>query len=153
MFYRILIFDRNLAFCKGYSPFIVSIFANFQKTCHFSNITSSLKLFFAQKNSNRFIIVVFHMFYRILIFDPNWAFCIGYSPRFVSIFAHFQTIVIFQILRAFWSWFFAQKSSNVFLDSFFTCFVEFSDFQKLVIFRIIAVFWSCFLRRKTLMCF
>ena len=101
MFFRILIFDPNWAFCKAIAMHCDQ-FWPFSKTCHFSNIRCFLEPFFAQNNSN-VLVESFFMFFRILIFDPNWAFCKGYSPCIVTNFGHFRKLVIFRILGVFWS--------------------------------------------------
>ena len=80
------------------------------------------------------------MFFRILMFDPNWAFCKGYSSCVVTNFGDFRKLVILRILGVFWSGFFAQNNSNVLLESFLTFF-----------FVLLGVFWSRILHRTTLM--
>ena len=44
---------------------------------------------------------VFPMFLNILIFDPNWRFCKGYSQCIMANFLDFGTLVIFGILGVF----------------------------------------------------
>ena len=44
---------------------------------------------------------VFHMFLNILIFDPKWRFCKGYSPCIIVNFSDFRTLVILWIVGVF----------------------------------------------------
>ena len=113
------------------------------------------------------------MLFAILIFDPNWPLCKGYSLCTVAIFANFQNGLISQILAAFWSRF-LHKTSLMCLRVFYRMFLAFlifdpnrpfckgysfcivpifANFQNGLIFRILAVFWSRFLHNTTVMCF
>ena len=104
------------------------------------------------------------MLFAILIFDPDWPLCKGYSLCIVAIFANFQNGLISQILVAFWSRFLHKKSlmaCRVFYRMFLAflifdskwpfckryslCSVAiFGNFQNGLIFRILSVFWSRF---------
>ena len=64
----------------------------------------------------------FDMFFGILIFDTKRAFCMGYS---LSMMADFQNGLISRIFLVFWSSFFAQNNSKLFVEWFLTCFSEF----------------------------
>ena len=50
----------------------------------------------------------FNMFFGILIFDPKWAFCMGYSPCMKG---DIQNDLISRIFRVFWSGFISQNNS------------------------------------------
>ena len=101
MFLAILFFDANWPFCKGYSLCIVAIFADFQNRLIFrilgvfSSVFWKEQLFCASG-------VVLRMFMAILIFEPNWAFCKGYSLSLRSgHFSNFPNRPIFRILAVF----------------------------------------------------
>ena len=49
----------------------------------------------------------------------------GYNLCILAIFGRFQNALIFPILAAFWSRFFAQNNLNVFVETFFACFRQF----------------------------
>ena len=51
----------------------------------------------------------FHMFSEILIFDPKWGFCMGYT---FCIMAEFQNIVISRLLRFFLERFLGRTTVN-----------------------------------------
>ena len=91
-------FGPKLSILHG--PCIVSHFQN----GHFSNIRCFLERFFDITTLMR-TTIVFRTFLAFLILDPNWAFCLGYSPCIVANFGHFQNAVIFRILGVFWSGF------------------------------------------------
>ena len=55
------------------------------------------------------------MLFRILIFDPNWAFCKGYSACIVTNFSNFRKLVIFRVVGVFLNPFSTPKNSNVLL--------------------------------------
>ena len=64
----------------------------------------------------------FDMFFGILIFDPKWGFCKGYS---LCMMADFQNGLISRIFGVFSSGFFAQNNSKWFVEWILTCFLEF----------------------------
>ena len=76
------------------------IVTNFQKVVPFGISGVFWRRFCTEQILCAFI-VVFHTFYTSFIFDPNLAFCKGYSPCFVTNFANFQKIVICRVLGAF----------------------------------------------------
>ena len=78
---------QNWPLRKGYSP---------RKMVSFGR-----KLKFTKTCEKR----LYNMFLWILIFDPNWPFCVGYSLCIVANFGHFRKAVIFWILAIFWSHF------------------------------------------------
>ena len=51
----------------------------------------------------------FDMFFGILVFDRNWAFCMGYSPCMM---ADIQNDLISRIFRVFWSGFLHRTTLN-----------------------------------------
>ena len=78
----ILIFDPNWPFCKGFSlcmGYSLCKMAESSKSFYFSNIWCLFQRFFVPKNSSVLIHMFFACFLHILIFDPNWPFCKGYS--------------------------------------------------------------------------
>ena len=115
---------------------------------------------------------LFSTFLPFLTFDPNWPFCMDYSPCIVAKFGHFQNAVISPILSGFWSgflhtttlmWWYNRFSHLFGILNFWSklailhgvyspCIVaNFGHFRNAVIFRILGVFWSGFLDRTTVM--
>ena len=112
--------------------------------------------------------IVFRTFLAYLIFDPNWPFCMGYSPCIVANFGHFQNGVIFRMLGDFWSSFLDTRTLIWFTIVFRTflaylifdpkwvicmgyspCIVaNFGRFQNSLIFGILGVFWSGFWKQQ-----
>ena len=88
------------------------------------------RAFFAQNNSKWFVEWIFDMFFGILIFDPKWGFCKGYS---LCMMADVQNGLISRILIVFSSGFFAQNNSKLICrmdsDMFFGIFLS-EDFAK-----------------------
>ena len=76
----------------------------------------------------------YDMFFGILIFEPKWGFCMGYS---LCIMAHFQNGLIL-IFDPKWG----------FCMGYSVCII--ADFQNGLIPQIFGVFWSGFLHRTTL---
>ena len=64
----------------------------------------------------------FDMFFGILIFDPKWGFCKGYS---LCMMADFQNGLISRILIVFSSGFLHRTNSKWFVEWIFTSFLEF----------------------------
>ena len=139
------------------------------KCCHFTNIRCFLERFL-QTRTLIWFTMVFCTFMAFLIFEPNWPFCMGYSPCILANFGHFENAVIFRILGVFCSGFFPTTTCGrtivfrtflaflivdtnwPFCMGYSPCIVaNFGHFQNAVIFRILGVFWSGFLRRTTLM--
>ena len=105
------------------------------------------------------------MFFWILIFDPNWPFCKGYT---LCMMADFQNRLISGIFCVFSSGFLQQNNSNMIKESFFRMFFwilifdrnwlfckgyslcMMADFQNRLISRIFGVFSSGLLQRTTL---
>ena len=100
---------------------ILPIFENFQylKYKVFSGAVFCTQLLWC------FSRVVFHMLFTILIFDPTWAFCKGYSPSIVTNFSRFSKTCHSSNIRCFLKRFFAENNFNVVQESFFTRFLEF----------------------------
>ena len=157
---------------KGYSPNMIKesfvmmlIFANFQNRL-ISRRFGVFSIVFLHRTSltwlkNRFL----HVFFLILIFDPNWLFCKGYSPCMM---ADFQNRLISRSIWCFLNRFFAQNNSNMIKESFFCMFFwiwifdpnwlfckgyslcMMADFQNRLISRIFGVFSSGLLQKTTL---
>ena len=72
----------------------------FSKSSHFSNIWCFLTRFFAQSNSNVIKEIVFRKIFWILIFDPNWPFCEGYSLCTMADFHNFLISLIFGVFSS-----------------------------------------------------
>ena len=118
--------------------------------------------------------IIFRSFLAFLISDPNLPFCKGSSLCGVANFCHFKNALIFRILGAFWSGFFAHKNTvrwsynrlifrtilafSIF-DSYWPlcngyspCIVaNFGHSQNALILWILGVFWTGFLQTTTLM--
>ena len=109
MFLRILNFDPNWQFCKGYSPCIVAKFGHDGKV----SIFLILGVFDSRCLHRTVSRVFFSMILRILNFDPNWQFCKGYSLCIVAKFGHDGKVAIFQILGVFDSRFLHRTVSRV----------------------------------------
>ena len=93
--------------------------------CYFSTIRRFLERFFAHNNANVVVesffapfchfwiltfrtflaFLTFRTFLAFLNFDPNWVFCMDYSPCILANFGQFQHAVVFRILKVFWSGF------------------------------------------------
>ena len=131
MFLAFLIFDTNWPLCKGYSLCIVAIFASFQNGLIFLNISCFLEPFFCIIQLQCASTAVFRMLFAILIFDPNWPVCKGYSLCIVAIFANFQNGLIFRILAVFWSGFLHNTTVMCFYSCFSHAFRNFNFWPKL----------------------
>ena len=130
MFLAFLIFDPNWPFCKGYSLCIVAIFANFQNGL-ISQILAAFWSRFLHKTTVMCLYSCFSHVFAILIFDPNWPLCKGYSLCIVAIFANFQNGLISQILAAFWSRFLHNTTLMCFYSCFSHAFRNFNFWPKL----------------------
>ena len=64
----------------------------------------------------------FDMFFGILIFEPKWGFCMGYS---LCMMADFQNALISRIFGVFWSGFLHRTTAKWFVERILTCFLEF----------------------------
>ena len=74
-------FWPKVTILHGLYPMDRGQFLPFSKCCHFWNIRCFLERFFAHNNFN--VVVqsfVAPAFLAFLIFEPNWPFCMGYSP-------------------------------------------------------------------------
>ena len=71
-------------FAKAIARALWPIFPSW-KSCHFSNIRCFLKPSFLHNNSYVLLESFFASVFRILIFDPNWLFCKGFSPPILPI--------------------------------------------------------------------
>ena len=143
----------------------------FSKCSHFSNIRCFLKRFLAHNNSNVVVESFFAPFWHFYFFNPNWPFCMGYSPCILANFGHFQNALIFRILGVFCSGFLHTTTLKWSYNHFSHLFgifnfwpklticmgyspcilANFGHFQNALIFRILGVFWSGFLHTTTLM--
>ena len=102
-FFGILIFDPKWGFCKGYS---LCIMADFQNAL-ISRIFSVFSSGFLHRTT--FCRMDFDMFFGILIFDPKWGFCKGYS---LCMMADFQNALISRIFSVFSSGFLHRTTLN-----------------------------------------
>ena len=105
MFFGILIFDPKWAFWMGYS---LCIMADFQNNL-ISRIFGVFWSAFLHRTTLNDFLNDFEMFFGILIFDPKWGFCMGYS---LCIMADFQNGLISRIFRVFWSGFLHRTTRN-----------------------------------------
>ena len=106
MFFGILIFDPKWWFFKGYSLCMMADFQNGLISRIFSAFWSS---FFDTKQLEMICRMDFDMFFGILIFDPKWWFCKGYS---LCMMADFQNGLISRIFSVFWSGFLHTTTRN-----------------------------------------
>ena len=98
MFFEILIFDPKWGFCKGYSLCMMGDFENGLISRIFSVFWSG----FLHKQLEMISRMNFDMFFGILIFDPKWGFCKGYS---LCMMRDFENGLISRIFIFFWSGF------------------------------------------------
>ena len=119
MFFGKLIFDPKWWFCKGYSLCMMADFQNGLISRIFSAFWSG---FFDTKQLEMICRMDFDMFFGILIFDPKWWFCKGYS---LCMMADFQNALISRIFSVFLERFFAHNNSKWFSEWILTCFLEF----------------------------
>ena len=105
MFFGILIFDPKWWFCKRYC---LSMMADFQNGL-ISRIFSVFGAVFCTQQLEMICRMDFEMFFGILIFDPKWWFCKGYS---LCMMADFQNGLISWIFSVFWSGFLHTTSRN-----------------------------------------
>ena len=126
MFFGILVFDPKWWFCKGYSLCMMADFQNGLIPWIFSVF---LAVFCAQQ-LEMICRMDFDMFFGILIFDPKWWFCKGYS---LCMMADFINGVIFRIHSFFFEQFFAHNNSKCFVEWILTCFWNFNFRPKLMI--------------------
>ena len=120
MFFGILIFDPKWGFCMGYSLYMMADFQNGLISRIFSVFWSG---FFTEqlKMISR---MDFDMFFGILIFDPKWGFCMGYS---LCMMAEFQNGLISRIVSIFWSAFLQRNLKMI-------CRIDFDMFFGILIF-------------------
>ena len=95
MFFNILSFGPNWRFCKGYSACIIANFSDFGTLIF--RILGVFAVDFCVEHFCCGSRDVFWMFLNILIFDPTWRFCEGYTPCIIANFSDFGTLVIFRI--------------------------------------------------------
>ena len=98
MFFKILIFDSKWGFCKGYSVCMIGDFENGLISRIFSVFWSA----FWNQQLQMVCSMDFDMFFGILIFDPKWGFCKGYS---LCMMGDFENGLISRIFSVFWSGF------------------------------------------------
>ena len=104
IYFAILIFGPNWPFCKGYSPCLMAIFANFLKQSHFSNSSCFLKQFFMEQlycSSRDVFIYIYIFFFCNFNFWPKLT--ILQKLCIVAIFANFQNGLTFPIVAVFWA--------------------------------------------------
>ena len=105
MFFGILIFDPKWGFCKGYS---LCMMADFQMLS-FLEYFVFFRAVFCTAQLEMICRMDFDMFFGILIFDPKWGFCKGYS---LCMMADFQNALIFRIFCVFSSGFLHSTTRN-----------------------------------------
>ena len=132
--FLILIFDPNWLFCKGYK---LCTMADFQ-TRLISRIFGIFSSGFLHRTipiwlKNRFS----HVFFLILIFDPNWLFCKGYS---LCMMADFQNRLIFPIFGVFYIGFLHRTTLILLKNRFSHGFLYCNFWPKLTIFRSLSGF-------------
>ena len=98
MFFGILIFDPKWGFCKGYSLCWCAML----KMVSFLEYLVSFEAVFCTEQLEMICRMDFEMFFGILIFDPKWGFCKGYSVCMIS---DFENGLISWIFIFFWSGF------------------------------------------------
>ena len=130
MLFAILIFDPNWPLCKVYSLCIVATFANFQNG-HIFRILAFFWSPFLYNTTVMCFSALFRMLFGILIFDPNWPLCKGYSLCILAIFANFQNGLIFPVLAVFWSRFLHNTTVMCFYSSFSHVFRIFNFWPEL----------------------
>ena len=159
MFFGILIFDPKWGFCKGYSLCMMAIF----KVVSFLEYLVFFEAAFCLEQLEMICNMDFDLFFGILIFDPKWEFCKGYSPCMM---VDFQNGLISQIFSFFEGVFFREQLEMICrmdFDMFFGILIfdpkwwfckgyslcMMGDFQNGLISRIFNVFWSGFLHSTT----
>ena len=136
----------------------------FKMVSFFEHLVLFWSSFFHTKQLEMLCRMDFDMFFGILIFDPKWWFCKGYS---LCMMADFQNGLISRIFSALWGGFFHTKQLEFFcrmdFDMFFGILIfdpkwwfcksyslcMMADFQNGLISRIFSVFWSGFLHTTT----
>ena len=126
MFFGISIFDPKWWFCKGYSLCMMAVFQNGL----ISRIFSVFGADFCTQQLEMLCRMDFDMFLGILIFDPKWWFCKGYS---LCMMADFQNGLISRIFSVFWSGFLHTTTRNDFQNGFWHVFWNFNFWPKVVI--------------------
>ena len=101
MFLTFLIFEPKWRFCKGCSLCMLANFGHFGNVVIFQILGFFFLEVFCTQQFECASRVVLPMFLTILIFEPRWRFCNGYSLCMVANFGHFGIVVIFRILGVF----------------------------------------------------
>ena len=96
IFFGILIFDPKWGFCKGYIAFACWVIF---KMISFLEYLVFFEAVFWIKQLAMICRMDFDMFFGILIFDPKWGFCKGYS---LCMMGDFQNGLISRILSVCW---------------------------------------------------
>ena len=125
-FFLILIFDPNWPFCKGYR---LSFMADFQNRliCRIFGVFWSG---FLQRTTLTWLKNRFSRVFLILIFDPNWPFCKGYS---LCLMADFQNRLISQLFGVFSSGFLHTTTLTWLKNRFPHVFLNFNFWPKLTV--------------------
>ena len=123
MFFGILIFDLKWWFCKGYTWPIFKMVSFLEYLVLFGAVFSTQQLEMICR-------MEFDMFFGILIFDPKWWFCKGYS---LCMMADFQNGLISRIFSVFWSGFLHKTTRNDFQNGFWHVFCNFNFWPKVMI--------------------
>ena len=105
MFFGILILEPKWGFCMGYSLCMMTDFENALISRIFGVFWSG----FLDRTTVNDLLVDFDMFFGILIFEPKWGFCMGYS---LCMMADFENALIFGVFGVVWSSFLQRTTVN-----------------------------------------
>ena len=119
MIFGILIFDPKWWFCKGYS---LCMMGDFQNMLLFLEYLVFFGAVFCTQQLEMLCRIDFDMFFGILIFDPKWWFCKGYS---LCMMANIQNGLISRIFSVFWSGFLHTTTRNDLYNGFWHVFWQF----------------------------
>ena len=96
MFFGMLIFNPKWEFCKGYIAFACWVMF---KMISFLEYLVFFEAVFCTEQLAMICRMDFDMFFEILIFDPKWGFCKGYS---LCMMGDFQNGLNSRIFSVFW---------------------------------------------------
>ena len=122
--FGILIFDPEWGFCKGYNLCMMAIF----KMVSYLEYLVFFEVGFCLEQLEMICRMDFDMFFGILIFDPKWGFCKGYS---LCMMGDFQNGLISRIFSVFWSGFLHKTSRNDLYNGFWHVFLNFNFWPKI----------------------
>ena len=125
MFFGILIFEPKWGFSMGYSLCMHD--GRFSKSSHFSIIWCFWSGFLHRTTVNDLWNGFWHVF-GILIFEPKWGFCMGYSLCMHD--GQFSKSSHFSIIWCFWSGFLHRTTVNDLWNGFWHVFWNFNFWAK-----------------------